>query len=298
MIGTASTITPDPAFRGLAAVDSATAGAPAKPALSIVLAVLNERAALPQLLDRLGQVPLPEYEIIIVDDGSRDGTREYVQQIAASDPRIRVLLNGEARTLIPAQSEGIEAARGDFVIIMDSDLQHPPEKIPELYRELTSGAGIVLASRYLRTGSTGRRPWTRGIMSRGAELILRLVLPETRAVSDPLSGFYGFRRTLFRRPVPMHLGYHMLPYMLISCTGSTIREVPYTFGKRLTGTSKITKDYGFIPLFLRQVRTTSRIRRALARARAPPRRYSREPIRSRVATTATRTAGTGASEEN
>lgn len=228
--------------------------------LSIVLATLNERTALPILIERIRQVPLPPYELVIVDDGSTDGTREYLEQLAAVDPRVRILFHTEPRTLIPAQSDGIDAARGDFVVIMDSDLQHPPEKIPELFRRLAAGDGLVLASRYTKSGSTGKRPWTRGIISRGAELILRVVLPETRGISDPMSGFYAFRRNLFRRPEPMHRGYHMLPYMLTICAGASVSEVPYSFGRRLHGTSKITQNLGFIPLFLRQVRITSQIR--------------------------------------
>ena len=241
----------------------------AGPSLSIVLGTLNERMAIPDLIDRIEALELPPHEVIVVDDGSTDGTREYVQGRMATDPHLRLLVNGAPRTLIPAQSEWVEAARGEFDAIMDSDMQHPPEKIPDVYRQLSAGADLVIASRYRPTASTGDRSTFRSVISRGAEFIVRIVIPEARPVSDPMSGFYGFRRSLFHSPAPMHRGYHMLPYLLILCAGRTIKEVPYTFGHRLSGASKVTQNFGFVRIFLSQMLITMGIRSALrGRARA------------------------------
>jgi dolichol-phosphate mannosyltransferase len=252
--------------RGLAADEGGAVS------LSIVLGTLNERAALPELIGRIDNLELPPYELVIVDDGSTDGTREYVRSLAAADPRVRLLVHTGPRTLIPAQSEGVEAARGEYVIIMDSDLQHPPEKIPEIYRHLSGGAGLVIASRYEPAGSAGDRSTFRSVISHGAEVIVRALICEARSVSDPMSGFYGFHRSLFRPPVPMHRGYHMLPYLLVITAGTKIREVPYSFGRRLTGTSKVTQSLGFIRIFLGQMMVTLGIRSALrGRARTLPR---------------------------
>src|SRR5208282_2516214 len=77
-----------------------------------------------------------------------------------------------------------------------------------------------------------------------------------------MSGFYGLRRSLFHPPVPMHRGYHMLPYLLVIFSGTKIREVPYTFGCRMTGASKVTQNLGFIRIFLGQMLVTFRIRSA------------------------------------
>jgi len=244
------------------------------PTLSIVLGTLNERAALPELIGRLNCLELPPHELIVVDDGSTDGTREYVHDLATTDSRVRLLCHNGPRTLIPAQTEGIEAARANFVVIMDSDLQHPPEKIPEIYRHLSGGAGLVIASRYDPAGSAGDRSPFRSVISKGAEFIVKLLIREARPVSDPLSGFYGLRRSLFRPPVPMHKGYHMLPYLLVLCSGTKIREVPYLFGLRLNGKSKVTQNLEFIRIFLGQMLITVRIRSALGK-----RNPSRKEIR-------------------
>lgn len=237
------------------------------PSLSIVLGTLNERAALPELIARVNAVQLPGYEIVVVDDGSTDGTREYIQDLAGTDPRVRLLVHDGPRTLIPAQSEGIESARGEFAIVMDSDLQHPPEKIPEIFLHLQGGADLVIASRYEPAASAGNRSAFRSVISKGAEFIVRLMIREARHVSDPMSGFYGIRRSLFRPPVPMHRGYHMLPYLLILFSGKKIREVPYVFGLRLNGKSKVTQNFGFIRVFLEQMLITLRIGAARERRR-------------------------------
>lgn len=239
------------------------------PTLSIVLGTLNECTGLAELVGRIRRLVLPPYELVIVDDGSTDGTREYAQALASEDPRVRILLNERPRTLIPAQSEGIEAARGAFVVIMDSDLQHPPEKIPEFYEHLRRGAQIVIASRYLAEGSTGDRSPIRSVISRGAELIARIVIGDAHSVTDPMSGFYAFQRTLFRPPVPMHRGYHLLPYLLMVSPGAKVQEVPYSFGCRASGSSKVTQNLGFIRIFLRQMLVTYRIRSKLQRTPAP-----------------------------
>jgi len=230
--------------------------------LSIVLGTLNERAALPELIERIRRLDLPSHELVVVDDGSTDGTKEYVQRLARDDRTVRLLVHSQPRTLIPAQSEGVETARGEFVIIMDSDLQHPPETIPEIYRRLQEGADVVIASRYEPAGSAGDRSPFRSVISLGAEFIVRVIICETRSVSDPMSGFYGFRRNLFHPPSPMHRGYHMLPYLLVITAGKTIREVPYTFGRRLNGISKVTQNLGFIRVFLGQMLVTLSIRSA------------------------------------
>jgi len=256
------------------------------PDLSIVLGTLNERAALPELIERINHVDLPPYELVVVDDGSSDGTQEYVRELSAADPRIRLLTHSKPRTLIPAQSEGIVASRGQFVVVMDSDLQHPPEMIPTIYQHLRAGADLVIASRYGAQSSVDRTAM-RSMISRGAELIVRVVIREARTVSDPMSGFYAFRRTLFHPPSPMHRGYHMLPYMLLLSSGLTISEVPYTFGCRLNGKSKVTQNLGFIRVFLGQMATTARIRSTL-NGRSQTRSVSRPPpTRAGVASEAT-----------
>ena len=240
------------------------------PGLSIVLAVLNERPNLPELLDRLLASPLPPWEAIVVDDGSADGSREYVAQRAERDPRVRLLRHDGRQTTVAAQAMGIAAARGDVIAVMDADLQHPPELLAGLAGALAGGASLAIASRYAPGGSPGPRSIRRRLLSRGAEWTAKLALPPARRVTDPVSGFFAFRRDAYRPLTPGLRGYKLLLFLLVMTEGSRCAEVPFRFEPRAEGKSKVTTGWGFVRLFLHEVWLARRLRREL-RAGARPR---------------------------
>jgi len=251
--------------------------------LSIVLATLNEIEALPTLLEELNGLHLPSFEVIVVDDGSTDGTREFVNRAALANPRIRLLSHDGRRTLGPAQSEGIRDTSGEYVIIMDSDLQHPTELLPRLIEELDSGADLVIASRYCDGGSAGERPVIRSVISRGAELIAKALLPEARNVRDPLSGYFAFRRASLRPEELPGKGYKLLLQLLVMFQGARVVEVPYQFRHRMAGASKITSSMRFVPLFISESLVTRRYRSRVLRAyryRADERESAASSVRS------------------
>lgn len=237
------------------------------PDVSIILASLNERENLPRLIEMIRGLNIGTYELLVVDDGSTDGTRQFVLSMARGDPRIRPIFNDSRQTLTIAHLQGILASRGRYVIVMDSDLQHPPEAVPRLLRRLQDGADLVVGSRYLPGGSVGSRTAFRGLMSRVASRLARSVLTETRAVSDPISGFFGFRRAVFRPFDVRYRGYETILFMLVMCEGRPIAEIGYEFQSRSSGDSKITQDFGFIPMFLRQLMLAYRFRLTLRRGR-------------------------------
>lgn len=220
------------------------------PKLSVVLATLNEQANLPVLVDAIRSQPLPSCEIIIVDDGSTDGTREYVSLLAGKDSSIRPIFNNGPQTLTPAQCQGVAEARGEFVVIMDSDLQHPPELLPGLLRLLEDGNDLVVATRYGVGGSVGSRPCTRALLSRGAGALAKALVPAARRVSDPVSGFFAFRRDVFFPINRRYRGYKLLLFVLNMCKSRRITELPYHFRARANGHSKITQDLTFMKVFL------------------------------------------------
>jgi dolichol-phosphate mannosyltransferase len=238
-----------------------------RPVVSIILATLNERANLPELLDRTFSLPLPPFEAIVVDDGSTDGTREFVTGRAELEPRLRAIFHDGKQTTLRAQAQGIEAARGDFVIVMDADLQHPPERLPAMVQELASGAGVVVASRYAAGGSTGPRTLARATISRSAEGIARLLLPEARRVSDPVSGFFGFRREIYTPLDPRYRGYKLLLFVLVMNRGRRFAEVGFRFEPRTQGSSKVTQTFGFVRVFLTEAVLARRLARSLGRSR-------------------------------
>lgn len=225
----------------------------AGPVVSIVLATVNERASIAPLLTELLGLDLPPIEIIVVDDGSVDGTREFLQEFGRRDHRVHLLCHDGRQTLTTAQLQGIRAASGQYIIIMDADLQHPPETVPELVRALSSGQTLAIASRYLSTGDVGRRTPYRAVISRGAELIAKLTLTSARKVSDPISGFFGFHRGLSNPLDSSTRGYKLLLLLLVISEGNGVMEVGYRFRSRIGGSSKITHDFSFIKTFVTEV---------------------------------------------
>ncbi len=246
------------------------------PRVSIILATLNERANLPIVVDGIRNCVTAPFEVLIVDDGSTDGTREYVQAEAARDPRLRPLFHDGKQTTLRAQCQGIAEARGAYIVIMDADLQHPPSVIPALLRELDSGACLAVASRYASGGDPGPRTFSRILLSRGAEVAAKLVLPPARGIADPISGYFAFRATAWISLNPLYRGYKLLLFVLAMTEHARRTEVGFRFEPRPEGKSKLTQGTDFIRLFLvelllaRRLRSVTRQRSTLGeRVKAP-----------------------------
>jgi dolichol-phosphate mannosyltransferase len=244
----------------MTAMASARTEPPAEfPLVSVILATFNERENLPQLLDRLWALPLPAFEVVVVDDGSTDGTREFLSGAARSEPRLRLIWHDGKQTTLRAQCQGIAGSVGRFVVVMDADLQHPPEVLPAMVKALADGSALVVGSRYARGGSAGPRDAVRAMISRGAEWTAKLFLPEARSVSDPVSGFFAFRRELFRPLPPDWRGYKLLLFLLVMARGERIAEVAFRFEPRGSGASKVTQNSRFIRFFLTELLLAKRL---------------------------------------
>lgn len=233
----------------------------APPRLSLVLATLNEGENLPRLIEALDATPLPSLEMIFVDDGSADGSREFLDALAARDPRVHRIYHDGKQTTVRAQTQGIRAARGEYIVIMDSDLQHPVPVLPRLVQALDDGAALAVASRYREGGSTGERSVGRAAISRGASTLAKLLLSDARRVSDPVSGYFAFRKDVYQPLDPELRGYKLLLFLLVMARGRSITEVGYRFEPRTAGTSKVTQGFAFLRVFLREVRVARRYAR-------------------------------------
>ena len=235
-------------------------GPTSPPRVSIILATLNERANLPIVVEGIRSSVSTPYEILVVDDGSTDGTREYIQAEAARDPRLRPIFHDGKQTTLRAQCQGIAEARGAYIVIMDADLQHPPSLIPSLLRALDSGACLAVASRYASGGDPGPRTFARLLLSRGAELAAKLLLPSARGVSDPVSGYFAFRTEAWIPLNPLYRGYKLLLFVLAMTEQARRTEVGFRFEPRPEGKSKLTQGTDFIRLFLVELLLARRLR--------------------------------------
>lgn len=221
--------------------DSPPAPAPQQRSLvSIIVPTLNEAANLPLLLPRIAAAMTGRaHEVLVVDDDSGDETERVCADLAARYP-LRLIVRRPPRDgLSGAVLVGMAAAAGDVFVVMDADLQHPPERIGALLAALDDGADFAIGSRYAPGGTTAER-WglLRRVNSRIATLLAR---PFAGDVRDPMSGFFALRRDTYaaaERLTP--LGYKIGLELMCKCRVRAVREVPIHFDLRGAGESKLT----------------------------------------------------------
>lgn len=209
--------------------------------VSVVVPTYKERVNITPLVERIhGAMSAYDYEVVFVDDNSRDRSVETVRSLAKGGYPVRMIVREKERGLATAVVAGMKQATGDVIVVLDADLQHPPEVIPSLVRAVAGGAGIAVASRYVAGG--GCRGWslTRRIMSKGAIKIAHALLPSTRNVSDPVSGFFALSRHIVNPDRLRPTGYKILLEILVEAAqGTWVTEVPYVFEVRSRGESKL-----------------------------------------------------------
>jgi dolichol-phosphate mannosyltransferase len=212
------------------------------PALSIIVPTLNECDNVRELVDRLGRCLAGiDWEVMFVDDDSRDGTIEVLRQLSRSDARVRMLHRIGRRGLASAVVEGILATSSPVVAVLDGDLQHDESMLlAMLERLLASDCDVVVASRYMESGGVGdwnaHRVRFSRVATRLADVLLRSDL------TDPMSGFFMIRRSAFDAVVRRlsNQGYKILLDILLSARPALrVEEVPYIFRSRSSGESKL-----------------------------------------------------------
>ncbi|MBO4226348.1 glycosyltransferase family 2 protein [Bradyrhizobium neotropicale] len=212
------------------------------PLLSVVVPTFNERDNVTVLYRRLETTlaGIP-WEVVFVDDNSPDGTWEVVRGLARRDSRVRCLRRVGRRGLSGACIEGILASSAPYAVVMDADLQHDETQLPKMVELLRSGkADLVVGSRYIEGyRAEGFDKQRAGASAFATEIARRLLRVD---IADPMSGFFAIRRDRFEELAP-HLstqGFKILLDVVATAQGKLRAvEIPYTFGSRQHGESKL-----------------------------------------------------------
>jgi len=212
--------------------------------LSLVLPTFNEARNIESMIvgvsETLDGSNIP-YELIVVDDNSPDGTWRLALALCGSMPRLRVVRRMHERGLATAVIRGWQVADGDVLGVIDSDLQHPPDVIPSLWGGIQSGADLAVASRYVQGGGLSEWSWRRRLISRTAEAMGFIILPEIMIrLADPLSGYLLVRRSTLTGTTLRPRGYKLLIEILGRGKINNVCEVGYIFRERTENESKVT----------------------------------------------------------
>jgi len=216
-----------------------------KPIFSVIVPTYHEVSNISPLTTRLFKalqsVNLSEQtELIIVDDNSADGTEAEVERLGRDGYPIRIIVRKAERGLSGAVLRGFQEAQGEFLLCMDADLQHPPEKVPEMFACLQkNGVEYVLGTRYGGKEFSVDRDWPlyRQVISKGARMLARPLTP----LSDPMSGFFGMKREVYESAKNVSaLGFKIALEFYVKAKVKKHEEVPIVFGVRTAGESKLT----------------------------------------------------------
>ncbi len=216
--------------------------------LALVIPTLREAANLPGLLADVRSVLDPltiDYEIIVVDDDSRDGTEGIVSAISLEDPRVRLLVRKGERGLSGAILYGWRHTDASILGVMDADLQHPPELLPALVSAILTGNDMAIGSRYTAGGQVGAWNPIRKLLS---ALAVWATWPVQRAgirAHDPMTGFFFVRRECVDGIDFQPSGFKLLLEILVRGRLRSVAEVPLAFGSRSRGASKANFKVGW-----------------------------------------------------
>jgi dolichol-phosphate mannosyltransferase len=217
-----------------------------QPHVAVVVPTFREAPNIHALVRRLASVRdgmVADLDLVIVDDRSNDGTRELVQALQR-DPSnlwIQFLERDQRTTLSDAVLAGFGCLNADVYVVMDADLSHPPERIPEMVDLVWRGdeegpIGMVLGSRYAAGGSTDE-DWgfVNQVNSRVATALARVFT----SVSDPMTGFFAIRRDVLDRSPPLKpVGYKIALELMVRAPVGRVVEVAIQFAVRSAGKSK------------------------------------------------------------
>ncbi len=214
----------------------------------VVIVTYNERDTLPRLVEAVFK-SVPQVDILVVDDNSPDGTGQWCEEYARENPRMHCLRRPGKLGIGSAVADGLRWAVDQgyrYVVTMDADFSHPPEKIPELLAAIegtnTTGADVVIGSRYVKGGRIQGWPWYRYLMSWGINSFSRCLLG--LPVRDCSGNFRCYRASVLAAlnwEEFCSKGYSFFEEILFRLRqeGATFKEMPVCFVERRGGRSKM-----------------------------------------------------------
>jgi len=228
-----------------------------KPQVSIIIPTYNESQNILNVLKSIGDI-IPKNiftEAIVVDDNSPDGTGKIVEDYLKNVKKIagytidvihRTTKNGLSSAIL----SGIQRATGDTIVVMDSDLSHPPQIIPKMIDALKKyQCDMVVASRYITGGQINGWNKKRKLLSKVATMIAKKGLGVK--TNDPMSGFFAFKKGILKGLNFDAIGFKILLEILVKKRELSVKEIPYTFQNRTFGSSKL--DFSIIINYFKSV---------------------------------------------
>lgn len=230
-------------------------------AITVVLPAYNEEESLPNLLTRFeetAQRTSAEFKIIVVNDGSSDRTHDIVADRDSPLP-LELIDHPQNRGLGQAVQTGLRAAAqeaGDdeVILLMDADDTHDPDTALKLAEAIHEGADIAIASRFVEGGDDSTAPPFRRLLSRGAAVVFRLVLPVDRSAHDFTSGFRAYRASTLKRAIN-HWGERLIEENGFACMVELLLKLRYTNPKIVEVPLQLEYDRKLSTSKIRIVRT-------------------------------------------
>lgn len=208
--------------------------------IAIIIPTYKEAQNLPYLFENINIVMQKNklsYEINIIDDNSNDGTKEIIQTFNGKYP-VKLLVRESKKGLSSAVIAGFTMSNSEIIVVMDADLSHKPENIPELIKPIIENkADFVIGSRFIKGGSIVNFNFYRKLNAIFSKILAR---PLTN-IKDPLSGFFALRRRTLENCQELNpLGYKIALEILVKAKPKKTVEIPITLQKRLYGKSKLS----------------------------------------------------------
>ena len=208
--------------------------------ISVVVPTYNEAENVGNLVNQIDYALKGiDYEVIFVDD-STDDTVDAIKAVMAENSHVRMEHRETEKGLATAVLKGFSLADGDYIAVMDADLQHPPAILRSMYAVMETGADFCVPSRFIPGGSDGGLGPYRKLVSGVARYIGKIMLPSLRKITDPTSGLFMFRKEVINGADLRPIGWKIMVEVLAMGTYGSVVEIPYKFQARPAGESKLS----------------------------------------------------------